>query len=175
MTRNRWSVLAAVVLGFVAGCSKTADVEAARSRADVEAVRLELNRLQAQHNDLRSEVEALRLAGPTLLAGPLRPKPKGDSAARFEAASALTSPSQREEIFSVLVLDAATAGDGDTVQKCLAKITSPSNREDLTYRCAMRLAAAGRSGDAVVLAKALTSPSRRDEALFKIAQGTAKE
>jgi hypothetical protein len=175
VTRYRWSVLAAVVLGFAAGCSKTADAEAARSRAEVESLRAELARLQAQHNELRAEVELLRTASPTPLAGQPRPKAKGDVAARFEAASALTSPSERQRVYTAVVLDAATIGDADTVKKCLENITSPSSRQEATYRSALRLAAAGKATEGITLAKALTSPSQRERALSKIAQGDHQE
>jgi hypothetical protein len=175
VTRNRWSVLAAVVVGFAAGCSKTSDLEAARSRAEVESLRAELGRLQAQHNELRAEVVLLRTVRPTPLAGQPRPKAKGDVAARFEAASALTNPSERQRVYTTVVLDAATIGDADTVKKCLENITNPSSRQEATYRSALRLAAAGKTADGITLAKSLTNPSQREKALSKIAREDHEE
>ena len=96
-------------------------------------------------------------------------------AARFEAATALSSPSDKQRAYSSLVLDAATIGDADTVKKCLESISSPSTRQEMTYRSAIRLAAAGKAEQGVVLAKALSSPSQREKALSKIAGGDYQE
>jgi outer membrane murein-binding lipoprotein Lpp len=175
MTRKQWPLAAAVVLAFAAGCSKPAEAELARSRAEIEDLRADVARLRAQHNELQAEVEQLRLArrAPAGAAGPV--KAAGDLGARLDAARAITSPSEQQRVYAALALEAATVGDVDTVHKCLENLTSPSARQDATYRCAIRLAAAGRASDGVALAKALTSPSQQQTTLAKIADGDFKE
>ena len=65
----------------------------------------------------------------------------GNLTARFEAATALTNPTERQRVYVALGLDAATTGDADTAKNCIEKITDPSVRQDVIYRSAIRLAA----------------------------------
>ncbi len=154
---KRWHGVAvlALAVGFgSSGMAQTPSEEIARLKKEIVA--------------LRAEIAAMRKElglKPTAVQSP------GVLAARFEAASSLSSVNERESAFAKLCIEAAKAGDGKLVKKALDNVSSVNTRESCMYRAALALAHAGNAEDAVFLAKSISSVNQREQALAKIAKG----
>ena len=152
-----WHFAAVLVLagGFgSSGLAQTPSEEIAKLKKEIVALRAEIAEMRKELG-----LKPIAVQSPAALA------------ARFDAASSLSSVNERESVFAKLCIDAAKAGDGKLVKKALDNVSSVNTREQCMYRAALALAQAGNTEDAVVLAKSISSVNQREQALAKIAKG----
>jgi hypothetical protein len=126
--------------------------------------------LGCTHQDSQPDGQSATNLPPSTNAPPSAKKGTG-FAVRFDAASALTGDTLKQETFAKLAIDAATAGNSDIAKKSLAAIQSDNVRGNSAYKCALLLAKAGQGEDAIAIAKSLASDNQREKALAKIASG----
>jgi hypothetical protein len=153
------------------GCSQPVADDSSKLKAEIISLRVELDKARAECAAVRTDLEKLK--------ADLRNRPvpvdNRERAASFPgrlaAATALTSPTRRQEALGNLAVEAAELGNAEVTRGCLDQLTSPTRREELTYQCALRLARANKVKEAVELAKSLASPTQREKALSQIAGG----
>lgn len=138
-----------------------------QSSEDVSQLKKDVAALKANVIVLQKELAAMKAGTPVVK--------KPNFAARFSAASSLSSPTQQQEAFTKLTADAAAWGETKVVYDALAKITSPTALQEMLSKCSLRFAALGLEEDAITLAKRLTSPTEQQRVLGKIARGETDE
>ena len=152
----RTCVAVGIVLWAAGGASAQPPDDVARLKKDVAELKANVVALQKELASMRAGTPVVR---------------KPNFAARFSAASSLTSPTQQQEAFVKLTADAATWGETKVVYDALAKISSPTTLQEQLSKCSLRFAALGLEEDAITLAKRLTSPTEMQRVLGKIARG----
>jgi hypothetical protein len=91
--------------------------------------------------------------------------------ARLEAATAINSPTQKDEALAAVAADAATAGEGEVAKQAVSQINSPTKKDETASAAALKLSERGQDQAAAEVAKMISSPTKRDEVLQKIARG----
>ena len=89
---------------------------------------------------------------------------------RFDAASNVSTVSEKDELLATLASDAAKAGEVEIVNQSVERIYDETRRDEATHEAAGLLAKRGLRKPAIELAKRISNETLRDKALSELAE-----